>query len=121
MPSPARRAKAWRLRQALQTWRAQARRPDEAPRPTWSVPGTEGVGPSTKGFDQALQSVAHRGQIIFPAPFSLARGELGITPLHFFFKVHAHAGHNLQILHHRLSDAHRDRFPLGSKFFEGGQ
>ena len=57
-------------------------------------------------FDQLLQPLTHRRQIIFPAPFALASGKLGIPPLHFFFEVHTHAGHDFQIFHNRLSDSH---------------
>jgi hypothetical protein len=67
---------------------------------------------------QPLHAAARRRQIILPAPLSLARGKLGIAALHFFFEVHAHAGHHLEVLDHRLADTDRDRFALGRQFLQ---
>src|SRR6185369_468663 len=48
-------------------------------------------------LNQSLKSCVHRRQIVFPTPFTFAGWELGITPLYFFFKVHAHARHDFQV------------------------
>src|ERR1700677_261043 len=45
------------------------------------------------GRHQLLQPIAHRRQIILPAPLPAPRGKLWITPLHFLLEIHAHASH----------------------------
>ena len=59
----------------------------------------------------------HRRQIIFPTPLAPARIKLRIPPLHFLFKINAHARHDLQVLHHRTRDPIGDALTLRGQRF----
>src|SRR5580698_3116 len=71
--------------------------------------------------NEGPQTLAHRRQIVLPAPLPAPGGKLWITALHLFFEIHSHARHQLQIPYHGPRNSVGNPLPISIQNFERRQ
>src|SRR5439155_16453416 len=83
-------------------------------------PGSS-VEPSVMCLNQLLQVGTEWRQVVLPTQHSATHRELGIALLHMLFEVHAHAGHQFQILDNCAANPLHNPAALLAKLVENAE